>query len=821
MSGLFSDLLVLDLTDGIAGPLATMMLADRGADVIRIERPDAEPFPPLGGERVWHRGKRSARFDPSREEDCRLLSALASKADILVESYAPGRAAELGIDYETLSARNPRLIYTSITGYGRGTAHEQRPAYDQLVAARTGIQWECRGFYGSPMAHILGIDRDEPEMAVPDAVRIGSDRDGPIFTATPAPSVITAYQSLLGISAALRTRTVTGRGQWVETSLLQAAIMSSCASWQRPERVDGPGYNPFPVSERRQTWGLVRARDGYMCIWVSPPRWFTAAGSGDELRIPDPAEVAARGASSMMSMEDRLTALDEAAPILRKFNVDEWVGIAAASGEISCQPVRTPEDALCDPALIAEGSVIEVQDPELGVLRQVGAAYRLHDRPIEVRWPAPEPGAHTSEVRAEATAAAATASCEAGPAEAETRLARGPLDGIRVVDFGGAVAGPWAAQLLADMGADVVKVDAPGVLAGFMRTNMGIAVNRGKRWVGINAKTEEGRAIAQQLVESADVVVHNMRPHAAEKLGLDYETLRRVNPRLVFCHTRGFEDGPRSLLPGNDQTGNSLGGACWEDGGCWDGGRPWFGAASNGDLGNGFLAAIAIVQALYDREQTGNGQRVDSSILNASLVNNSRVFTTPDGTCFERPKLDVDQTGFSALYRIYRCADEWLCIAAFSDAHWQGLQRILPTLRGDERFATPALRAANDDALAEILSSAFASDRAAKWFGELDEAGVPCEISSSTFSREIFEDDDLFQRGWLCRFEGDPLIGDVDMFGVGIDFSDTKASPPTRPIPMPWQYTREVMAELGYAESDIDRLAASNAIVTPESADGA
>ena len=174
--------------------------------------------------------------------------------------------------------------------------------------------------------------------------------------------------------------------------------------------------------------------------------------------------------------------------------------------------MRTPEQALCDPILFAEGSVTEVVDPELGPLRQVGAPYRLHDRPISIRWPAPEPGAHTDEVRAEAARAASTPPADAGAGDAARPLARGPLEGVRVVDCGGAVAGPWASQLLADMGADVIKMDAPTMLASFMRTHMGIAVNRGKRWIGVNAKTDEGNAIARQLIETADVVVHNMRP---------------------------------------------------------------------------------------------------------------------------------------------------------------------------------------------------------------------------------------------------------------------------------------------------------------------
>ncbi|NRA00207.1 MAG: CoA transferase [Myxococcales bacterium] len=805
MTGVLSGLRVLDLTWGLAGPKASMLLCDHGADVIRVERPKGEPFERPLGYRVWHRGKRSAALDLRSPADLETFRQLVAGTDVLVESFAPGVTEDLGIDYASLRGDNPRLVYCSITPYGRGNRHSHRPGYDALVAARTGLQWEARGWNGTPMDRILSLDREHADSFVPDSVRIGANREGPIFPATEAPSVLAAYLAVLGISAALRAREVTGRGQWVETSLLQGVILSSCASWQRPEHIDAPGYT-FGVADRRQTWGIVRAKDGFMCTWASPPEWFEAVGAGEELRIPEDDSV--NRAGGMASVEERMHALERIAPIFAKYGVDEWTRIAAESGAVSVQPVRTPEEALCDPALLAEGSVAVVDDPEFGRLHQAGILYRLHDYEPEIKGPAPSPGEHTDAVRAEA------ASLRPQSAKASSgSLPRGPLDGIRVVDFGLAVAGPWSSQLLADLGADVVKVD-PRRQSFWMPSHMAIGVNRSKRCLGLDAKTPEGKEVVGRLIEAADVVVHNMRPQAAAKLGLDYASLKRINPRVVFCHTRGFEDGPRSLLPGNDQTGNALGGTLWEDGGCWNGGRPWFGATSNGDIGNGFLAAIGVVQALLARETTGSGQAVDASILNAALFNNSRVYTTPEGTGFDRPTLDAEQLGLSALYRLYECAEGWLCVAVVTDEHWKALTEVLPDLPSDERFADAGSRRENDVELARVLGERLRKETAEVWFARLDEAGVPSEISSDTFSRELFDDPELAERGWTVRCEGNPVLGTIDMFGIGIDFSDTPSRAGGPPATL-WQHTREILAELGYTAAQIEALLESGTAIPP------
>ncbi|TXS95833.1 CoA transferase [Parahaliea maris] len=804
MSGVLDGLRVLDLSWGLSGPKVTMMLADHGADVTRIEAPDGEPFERPLGYRVWQRGKRSATLDLTSSADLAVFRQLAGSADILLESFEPGVTKRLGIDYDSLSPTCPQLIYCSITGYGRDNSHASRPGYDMLVAARTGLLWETRGWNGSSIDRIVGLDKADGDRYVPDSIRTGSDREGPLFPATEAPSILAAYLALLGISAALRARELTGRGQWVETSLLQGIIMGQCCSWQRPEHPDAKGY-VLGVSDPRQTWGIVRAKDGYMCTWASPTEWFEEAGASDTLVLPQ-GDLTRTG---MASLEERNKALERLAPTFAKFTVAQWTALAAGSGGVSCQPVRTPEEALCDPALLQDGTVVVLDDPELGPLHQAGLVYRMHSNMPVVRGGVAKPGEHTEAVRAEAAALAPQPARAAGGS-----LSRGPLQGIRVADFGLAVAGPWCTQLLADLGAEVIKID-PSRNAFWMGCNMSLGVNRSKRSLGLDSRLPEGQVITRKLIEDADVIVHNMRPQAAKKLGLDYASLREINPRVVFAHTRGFEDGPRSLLPGNDQTANSLGGTVWEDGGCWNGGRPWFGATSNGDLGNGFLAAIAVIQALYAREKTGMGQAVDASILSASIFNNSRVYTTPDGRHFPRPVLDSEQLGFNALYRLYRCREGWICLAVANESHWQALTTALPELAENPAYATSSARAQNNSELEVLMASRLASASAMDWFERLDRAGVPCEISAENFSRELFDNAEFLQRGWIVRCEGNTRTGTIDMFGSGIDFSDTPCQA-GGPPPTPWQHTGEILGEFGYSAEAIEALYQAGVAVRPQ-----
>ena len=315
-----------------------------------------------------------------------------------------------------------------------------------------------------------------------------------------------------------------------------------------------------------------------------------------------------------------------------------------------------------------------------------------------------------------------------------------------------------------------------------------------------------------ELIGSADVILHNMRYPAAIKLGIDYESLQEKFPRLVYCHTRGFERGPRVNLPGNDQTGACLAGVEWEDGGCGRGGRPMWALTNMGDTGNGYLAAIAICQALYEREKTGRGQWVETAIVNAQLLNASHTVARPDGSGFERPKLDAMQTGFSAGVRLYLTAAGWLCLSLVSEAHWQGLGRALdlPALQAGGSLASPEGRAAADEEVAKLIEHALSSRTAEAAFSALDAAGVPCEISSAQAGIALWKDAEALERAWIVKYPH-PMVAEVGQVGLAFSFSDTPAGIQRRPF-LVGEDTQEILRELGYDDEKIEALFESEAV---------
>ncbi|MEB4209773.1 CoA transferase [Mycobacterium sp. 94-17] len=805
--GVLDSVTVLDLSTGITGPMAAMLLADHGAAVTRIESPHPDALADFSGYRVWNRGKRSAVLDLTGDTDRQRLHALVRTADVLIESYGPGTAEKLGVDYASLRVINPRLIYSSITPYGEEGPDTQRPGYDALVAARTGLQWEVRGTVGSTMGRLAGTDGMLPGIELPDGQWVGPDRDGPLFTGVPWPSIGAAYVAIVAINVAIRARGLTGRGQRVDTSLLHGVLVGTLGGWAKVERPDTPMFATW-VGDPRAPKGFFRTSDNrWTHHWVPLPGFVLAAAESgmqltsdlvppkdSDLRISPMAEDMV-----LLHMYDPLMA-----EAVAKHTAQQWTDLAAQVG-VPVQTVRSPEEALLDPLLLADGCVVDVEDPQVGVIRQVGRVVELQRHPFTTPTGAPVRGADTDAVRAEADAliAAGTSAVETASDGAPLQA---PLDGVTVIDLGLAVAGPWGTQLLAQLGARVIKVNTM-YDEWWFSNHIAMSCNRDKESIALDLKAPEAKEILLKLVERADIVQHNMRSDAAIRLGVDYESLRQINPRLIYCHTLGHEQGPRQQHPGNDQTGAALAGTTWLDGGMDNGGRPHWSCTSMGDTGNGFLSALGMIQALYDRDRTGEGQLVRTSILYAQLLNASTSWISPDGgLAADRPCVDAELYGWSALYRLYPTAGGWLCLAAVTEPQFAALATAIghTELATDPLFATTQARREHDAELASLLAAVFADGSAHDWFERLNAAGVPVEISDPDWVLRTFADRAAERRQTTATFQH-RTVGQMTVSGLIFQLSDTPGVLKRGPI-WPGEDSRAILLELGYLSDEVDKL---------------
>jgi crotonobetainyl-CoA:carnitine CoA-transferase CaiB-like acyl-CoA transferase len=394
----------------------------------------------------------------------------------------------------------------------------------------------------------------------------------------------------------------------------------------------------------------------------------------------------------------------------------------------------------------------------------------------------------------------------------------GPLEGVRVIDFGQYLAGPFGPMLLADLGADVIKVE-PTRGDGMRGTVIGsfMGCQRGKRDIALDLKQPDGLRIARELVATADMVHHNMTLGTADRLGVGYQDCRAVKPDILYCNTFMYGPiGPLAFLGGLDPLGQAACGIEWEQGPVAAGNRPMWYRYGHGDVASAMPSVTALLIALYHRNRTGQGQSMWASLFHGSMLYTADSWLGADGAPSPRPTLDEEQLGLDALYRLYETQDGWLQLAAVRPEHWPALCRVIgaENLLEDPRFVGEADRVKHRAELTVELARSFRDDLAVNWRRELMAAGVPAEVSVDTWDGEtILFDEELVRLGLVAEYQH-PLLGRVRQFGNLITFSDTPGKQ-ERATPMVGQHTREILAELGYADAAVDDYYARRIVTWP------
>jgi crotonobetainyl-CoA:carnitine CoA-transferase CaiB-like acyl-CoA transferase len=743
-----------DLGLGLAGAVPGMILGDFGATVTRVVGSTRLALDEdLPWRRPWHRDKQLVHTD-----DAEKVLTLLGRADVALvygsESVVEGR----GLGFRDVQSENPTIVYGRCrpSRTSTGTVDD----FGLLVEARSGF-----------------------------CTQLAGHRPGPIFVDARA-SVGAALELTVSVLALLRRRVRADVGGWAETSLYDGILSTLGCMIGRSERA------PIEVEsywEKGSTFPnfLYRCADGEL-IQV----WFGGKGMYATLLDVLGDEPSAEG-----YYRDQVTgALNDRAvrwrAVFPRQTRDRWIEQLRGVG-IPCEPVLHPGEALADPHLAEAGIAIQRSE---GVHQDVMVATPISVTPISVMRmsgdtrPASGPGQPT------------TAPVGTG----------GLLEGVHVLDFSAFVAGPLAAQVLADLGAEVIKVEPVEGEAMRAAAYAMAAAQRGKRSLAMDITSPVARPVLDRLIGWADVVLHNFRVGVAERLGIDADTVARLNPRAVYCHASAFgARGPRAASPGNDALMQALTGFERAVGGA--GNDPIAGTWIPIDMCGGWVAATGIVAGLYRSAVTGTGQLVATSLLGAGMLLQSGVFQR-DGRCIGDPELDGMQTGYGPAYRIYEAGDGcWFAMVVADRGTWRRLRSHALLGALPERYA--GLRGGVDDALARqaeaVFEKAFRTAPVDHWVVTLRELGALVEpveaLDRDGFRRRVLDDPVSRQLGRVASFPTAEW-GHFEQIGPLLRCGPSADGGPRLMLPGIGEHSRQVLGDLGLSEQEIDGLVAAGVV---------
>ena len=785
--GVYDGFTVLELGNGMAAALAGMILADNCATVLKVEPPGGDRLRDgwPSGFLVWNRGKWSVVADLHVSEGRDLVADQLAPADVVLTAFSPRSAVRLGVDGPTLLAAHQHLVHCAVTAWGATGRYADLPGHEALVAAKAG------GFTPSGT----------------------SFRQGPVFTGTYRGFSGAALLAVQGVTAALVARERTGRGQLVETSLYQGltAFDPFGMAVLQLERAAGA---PAPLTGSH-SGGTYCTKDGRWLLFSNMlPRQHKAflRVLGLECVVDDERF---RGFPQVADPADMASLQRDLWSAVRSRTLAEWLPILQSEPDVAFEVARSSEESLDHPQIRHNGSVVTINDPEVGSIEQVGPIASFTVTPSVITEPAPALGqgdplpARSSRRMPEPTLAPP----------------RAALTGVTVVELGSFYAMPFSCALLAAMGARVIKIE--DVRGGDQMRNAfgppgasGAKASKGKESLAVDLKTDAGVEVVRRLVALADVFVVGFRPGVAERLGLGYDDLRALNPRLSYVYVAGYGvDGPCADRVTYGPMNAAVGGAVHRQAAHWlDPAR-----AADADLAElsqiaarlgapgdpgdptSALGAATVLAMTILAQQRGIAQFV----VNTQIASNAYAFSDDFNRYAGKPpypEADPDQLGLGPLYRLYQARRVWIFLASVEDHE----RRALLDAFADHPMVVAAANENDNAALATALGEVFRSDDASSWEARLVPSGVGCvEVFEGSLSEFACDDKVLRTTGLTVEVQH-PRFGPLLRHGPAVQFSETPAA--VAPGCEAGQYTTAILTELGYSPGDIDRFIADGVV---------
>jgi crotonobetainyl-CoA:carnitine CoA-transferase CaiB-like acyl-CoA transferase len=783
---------VLELGEMVAAAYGAKLMADLGADVVKVEPPQGDPARargPFPGRRpdpeasglflYLNSNKRSVTLDPERDRG--ELDRLVAWADILIHNFPRRRMPEQGVDYERFRSLNPRLVMCSITPFGLTGPHSGYNAYEITTVHGGGWAWLSPG----------ASDRPDLPPLKPNGHQ--ADFQGGLAGA-------------LAALAAFHRARETGQGEHIDLSM-QAFVASFLE--QNFVYYTYKGLVASRLGKRfLHPWGMYPCKDGMIFLVVieqdqltrlydliGNPEWttweifktpFSCAENADVLR---------------MQLEE---------------STKQWTVMdlfrAGQEKRVCFAPVLNMADLAGQAQLRERGFFVEVDHATAGRLPYLGPPYHLKERWWSIRRPAPRLGEHNAEVLGREPGSPQHAAGAHGPRSL-------PLAGIRVADFSWAWAGPFCAMHLAHLGAEVIRVESNARLdlgrrlpvfpddvePGPNRSGYFNQWNQGKKSILLDLRRSEALEVARKLIARCDVVVENFATGVMEKLGLGYDDLTKLRPDIILASISGYgHTGPQRLYMGYGPAIVPLSGLASLTG--YEGSPPQEVGISYGDPNGGINAAVAICAALVARSRTGRGQHIDVSLWEAltALLPEGWMEYAMNGA---EPARKGDRDPWMSPHNCFRAQgeDEWVTLACGNDDEWRSLARAVGRveLAEDPRFATAADRKRNEDELEQILT-AWTRERD-KWevTRTLQEAGVAAFPSMN--AKDLAEDRHLNERGFFARLPH-AEVGARTHAGIPWQLANSPNGVRS-PAPLLGEHTDEVLRDLlGYSAEEIGRL---------------